>query len=180
MKWLTIDYIKRHSRIEYDCEDDLLRTYAEGAEETILHICNRTYENLKETYGEVPAAIMHASLLLCDASYTYRSPASPANLSVVPYSIDLLIKPYVLLAGVPLINERNRILDALQGEYTNIGFFADDDDSETKTELIDRITKMVNKFASYSDPTPMILESMRKQLATLQEDVAHYLESLNS
>ena len=99
MKWLTIDYIKRHSRIEYDCEDDLLRTYAEGAEETILHICNRTYENLKETYGEVPAAIRQATLMLVDNSYQHRSPAEPTQMYYVLYGFDTLVKPYMRLTS---------------------------------------------------------------------------------
>ena len=31
MKWLTIEYIKQHSRIDYDCEDELLELYGEAA-----------------------------------------------------------------------------------------------------------------------------------------------------
>ena len=47
MKWLTVSLIKSHSRIEYDCEDELLELYGEAAEETILNICSRTFEELK-------------------------------------------------------------------------------------------------------------------------------------
>ena len=89
------------------------------------------------------------------------------------------LKEYIVLAGTPLINERNRIINAIQDDYTNICFFAADDDSETKKELTDRMTTMVNKFASFDKPTQMILESMRQQLAMLQADVKTYLESLN-
>ena len=38
MKWLKIDYIKQHSRIDYDCEDGLLELYGESAEETVLNV----------------------------------------------------------------------------------------------------------------------------------------------
>ena len=179
MRYLKIDYIKQHSRIDFDCEDAELELYGTGAEDTILYLCNRTYENLIGTYGEVPAAIIHVTLELVCNSYEHRSPASPQNLSAVPYNFDLLAKPYMLLAGTPLINERNRILDAIQEQYTDICFFAADDDSETKNELTDRMTAMVNKFASFDKPTPMMLENMRQQLATLQADVKTYLESLN-
>jgi hypothetical protein len=63
----------------------------------------------------VPAAIRQATLELVTNSYEQRSPASPTNLSAVPYNFDLLIKPYMLLHGTPLKNERNRIIDSLQG-----------------------------------------------------------------
>lgn len=179
MKYLKIDYIKAHSRIDFDCEDAELELYGQGAEETILYLCNRTYENLIGTYGEVPASIIHVTLELVCNSYEHRSPASPQNLSAVPYNFDLLVKEYIVLAGTPLINERNRIIDAIQDEYTNICFFAADDESETKKELTDRMTTMVNKFASFDKPTPMMLENMRQQLTILQADVKTYLESLN-
>lgn len=179
MKYLTIDYIKSHSRIDFDCEDREMELYGDGAEETILYLCNRTYENLVGTYGYVPPAIIHATLELVTNSYEQRSPASPQNLSAVPYNFDLLVKDYIVLSGTPLINERNRIIDAIQGEYTNICFFAASDESETKTELMTRMTKMVNTYAAFNEPTPMILEKMRQQLAALQSDVKTYIESLN-
>lgn len=179
MKYLTIDYIKAHCRIDFDCEDAELELYGQGAEDTILYLCNRTFENLIGTYGEVPASIIHVTLELVCNSYEHRSPASPQNLSAVPYNFDLLVKEYIVLAGTPLINERNRIIDAIQDEYTNICFFAADDESETKKELTDRMTTMVNKFASFDKPTPMMLENMRQQLTILQADVKTYLESLN-
>ena len=98
MKWLKIDYIKQHSRIDFDCEDGLLELYGESAEETVLNVINRTYDELVEQGGgEVPAPIVQASLMLVDLSYKYRSPISPENLSMVPYTFDLLIKPYMKL-----------------------------------------------------------------------------------
>lgn len=97
MKWLTIDYIHQHSRIEYDCEDALLEEYGNAAEDTVLNICGMTYEELTGKYGEVPSPIRLASLMLVEVSYTNRSPISMQNLYTVPYSFDLLIKPYVKL-----------------------------------------------------------------------------------
>ena len=97
MKWMELEYIKMHSRLDYDCEDQLLEHYAESAEDTVLNLIGRTYEELIEKYGKVPAPIMQATLMLVDVSYTYRSPDSPVPLSLVPYSFDILIKPYVKL-----------------------------------------------------------------------------------
>lgn len=105
MKWLEIDYIKQHSRIDYDCEDALLELYGESAEEMVLNTLGRTYEDLLENFGidqpdgskHVPAAIVQASLMLVDSSYTNRSPISPTNMYQVPYTYDFLVKPYMKL-----------------------------------------------------------------------------------
>lgn len=99
MKWLKIDDIKQQLRIECDCEDALLELYGASAEETVLNYLGMRYEELMEEYGEVPAPIRHATLMLVDNSYQHRSPASPTNMSYVHYGFDVLIKPYMRLAG---------------------------------------------------------------------------------
>ena len=102
MKWLTIDAIKKHSRIDYDCEDSLLEMYGESAEETVLNVIGRSYEELVEMFGmdkrPVPAPLVHASLLLVELSYTQRAPITQTNLYTVPYAFDLMVKPYMRLA----------------------------------------------------------------------------------
>ena len=97
MKWLTIDYIKEHSRIDFDCEDSLLELYGDAAEEAALNMMQRTEADLIEEYGKIPTPIMQATLMLVDVSYTNRSPISPANQNHIPYTFDLLIKPYCKL-----------------------------------------------------------------------------------
>ena len=180
MKYLQIDDIKQQLRLDFDCDDALLELYGQGAEDTILHLCNRTYENLVGTYGEVPAAIRQVTLELVTNSYDQGSgPASPTNLSAVPYNFDLLLKPYMVLSGTAMMNERNRIIDILQEQNTNIGFFAAADDSETKHELTERIGTMWKKYTAVSEPTPMILENMRHEAKQLTDDVNEYLKSLN-
>lgn len=101
MKWLNLDKIKAQCRIETDFhdEDELLEMYGESAEETVLNALGRSYEDLMETYGKVPMAVVHASLMLVDLSYQQRSPVSPQNMYLVPYTFDLLIKPYMRLAS---------------------------------------------------------------------------------
>ena len=180
MKYLTIEDIKAQLRLDFDCDDAMLELYGQGAEDTILHLCNRTYENLVGTYGEVPAAIRQVTLELVTNSYDQGSgPASPTNMSAVPYNFDLLLKPYMVLSGTAMMNERNRIIDSIQDQHVNIGFFAADDTSETKAELVERIETLWKKFTAVSAPTPMILEGMRQELKKLTDDVDTYLKSLN-
>lgn len=98
MKWLTIDYIKQHSRICCDCEDALLDLYGNAAEDTVLNIIDRGWADLVCKYGSIPNPIRQASLILVDTSYTQRSAVSAQNLYAAPYGFDMLVKPYMRLA----------------------------------------------------------------------------------
>ena len=99
MKWLTLEYIKMHSRIDFNVSDAILEVYGNAAEDVVLNICNTSYDAMLAEYGDVPAPIMVASLQLVELSYTQRSPVTQANLSIVPYSFDLLVKPYMKLTS---------------------------------------------------------------------------------
>ena len=103
MKFLSLEYIKKHSRIEYDCEDALLEAYGDAAEETLAgHLGRGTgvdamITSLTEQYGKIPAPIYQAGLMLVDVSYTQRAAVSPQQLYVIPYTFDMLVKPYMIL-----------------------------------------------------------------------------------
>lgn len=100
MKWLSLNLVKQHLRIESSYEDDLLTMYAESAEDTVLNTTGRTVEELVAMGGgeNVPTPVIHASLLLVGVSYQYRTPITPQNLSYVDYSYNTMLKPYVRLA----------------------------------------------------------------------------------
>lgn len=97
MLWTELSYVKEHSRICTDCEDAVLELYAISAEQAILNILNRPYEDIIGQYGDVPAPIRHATLLLIDNFYEHRSPGEKISFSAVPYNIDILVKPYMNL-----------------------------------------------------------------------------------
>ena len=103
MKYLSLDFIKQHSRIDFDNDDGLLELYGDSAEETIATFLNRgttvdeCVASLTEQYGRIPANIFLAAQMLVDVSYQYRSPINPTNMSHVPYTFDMLIKPYMKL-----------------------------------------------------------------------------------
>lgn len=100
MKYLTFALIKAQLRLDdgqADAERDLLEMYGEAAEDTVLNTCRRTITDIFEEYGCVPKAIVQASLMLVANSYQHREPASPQNLYSVPYTFDLLLKPYMRL-----------------------------------------------------------------------------------
>lgn len=98
MKWLTLDFIRKHSRLDFDCVDDLLELYGDDAEETVLNLIARTYDDLVEEYGEVPKPLYVAAMMLVEVDYNHRSPESMNNMYAVKYSFDMKIKPYMRLA----------------------------------------------------------------------------------
>lgn len=108
MKWLNLEQIKAQLRIEPDFhdEDTLLEMYGESAEEVLLNYLNRSYEDIIEVYGHIPAPLRHASLMLVDTSYQYRSPVSTQSMSIVPYTFDILVKPYMRLTS-SILNRQN-------------------------------------------------------------------------
>ena len=105
MKFLTIDKIKQQLRLDCTCEAELLDAYGNSAEATLAAYIGFMDENnvpsvdkMLEAYGgTMPAPLVQAALMLVDTSYQFRSPVSTQNMSVVPYTFDLLVKPYVKL-----------------------------------------------------------------------------------
>ena len=109
MKFLKLEDIKAQCRIEPDFtdEDTLLTAYGGAAENTLLRTCNRTYSDLLKNFGEddgkggkvVPTDFRVAALMLAKHLYEHRGPTENVSLSMVPYSIDLLIKPFMRLTS---------------------------------------------------------------------------------
>ena len=130
MKWLTLEQIKAQLRIEpgFTAEDTLLTGYGNSAESTILNHLNRKYYDLIDQYGDASADnaawddIINASKMLVDVWYQHRSPVESLNMSVVPYTFDLLIKPYMRLASA---EDAGEMTSVVKGDDTKIEFTAD-------------------------------------------------------
>ena len=98
MKYLTLDYIKAHSRIDYDCENEIIEKYASAAENSILLLLNRTIDDLKEANdGEVPEEVIVATMQLTDNLIRHRSPIEQTALSIVPYNFELMLRQHMVL-----------------------------------------------------------------------------------
>jgi hypothetical protein len=102
MKFLNFDQIKAQLRLDdaqAEEEHDLLVLYGEAAEDMVLNTLNRPMEDIIEQYGMIPKSLVQAGLILVAQSYKHRESASPQNLYAVPYSFDLLMKPYMRLTS---------------------------------------------------------------------------------
>lgn len=94
----TLEYIKKHTRIDGNIEDEVLMLYAKSAQRTILNMLDRTEADIREEYdGEIPEDIQHALCMLVADSYRVREPSSPTKLYTVDYSIDAKLKPYMII-----------------------------------------------------------------------------------
>lgn len=98
LKFLTLEQIRDHTRIDTKVDDTILELYGSAAEDVIIAMTNRSLEEIFDRYGEVPGAIEQAALMLTAHSYNNREPASVQQLYAVPYTLDALIKPYIKLA----------------------------------------------------------------------------------
>ena len=146
MKWLTLDDIKDQLRIErdFDLENDKLTLYGDSAEQAILDICRRTYDDFIDDYGAIPAPIRECSLLLVVMSYEHGTPASAQQMYNVGYAFDLKLKPYMRLADGPL--DETPIERVTLGSDAKIAFTADLPDGLLLKD-IDFEVKVVNVSA---------------------------------
>lgn len=146
MKWLTLDEIKSQLRIEqdFDLENDKLTMYGDSAEAMVCEYTRRTYDDFIDNYGEIPAPIREASLLLVVASYEIGSPVSMQHMSPVGYGFDFKLKPYMRLSDGPL--EEQPIERVTMGSDAKIAFTADLPD-DLLLKDIDFELKVVNVSA---------------------------------
>ena len=183
MKFLTIEYIKQHSNLDFDCEDGELELYGKAAEDTILDLCRRTYENLIDVYGTVPPKIMQAALMLTDHLYTNRSVTSPNNLSVTIYGFDLMVKPFMCLTdSTPLENERDCLLDKIITimQDFDFGYAEIEEPTEKLTQAYgeqrEKMVKLYDRYGAYS-PTKTICQALRQAVAKAKEDCDNILKT---
>lgn len=101
LKWLTLPKIKAQLRIEpeFHDEDEWLEDAGETAEDAILDVLNRSYEDLFKVYGRVPAPVRHSSLMLVTSLYKDREKELSQEVHNNP-TFSLLLKPYMRLADV--------------------------------------------------------------------------------
>ena len=149
MKWLTLALIKQQLRIEPDFtdEDTLLEKYGNSAEQTVMNITRRTYDNFMSEYGHIPDDIVHATLLMVTESYEHHSPVSMQNMSIIPYALDIKLKPYMRLASDDVEREMQTVVE---GSDVKIEFTADLPDGLLLKD-VDFTVKVENIIADKSE-----------------------------
>jgi len=177
LKWLSIDAIHAHCRIDFNCEDAELEQMAMTAEQAILDLTRRTYENFIDTYGRIPDPIFNASLLLVQSLYKNRDAEEQRDSKEIAFGFSFMVKNYmVLTGGTPLEVERDGLLDKLTVVMTEFDFDFGEitEPSEELVEAYDtqrrNMAALYNRYAYIKQPTSYICKKFREAIAKAKED----------
>ena len=189
LKWLTIDAIHAHCRIDFDCEDAELEQMGITAEQAILDLTRRTYENFVDTYGRIPDPIFNATLLLVQSLYNNRDAAETTVYTSKEsmYGLQFLVKNYmVLTGGTPLQVERDGLIDKLTVVQTEFDFDFGEitDPTDELIEAYDtqrrNMAALYNRYAFIQQPTTYICQKFREAIAKAKEDCDEIINRQNS
>lgn len=177
MKWLNIEAIHAHCRIDFNCEDAELEQFANAAEQGIMDLTGRTYENFVDTYGTLPDPIFNASLLLVQSLYKNRDAEEQRDSKEILFGFAFLVKNYMILTKGSLTeNERDGLLDKLTIVMSDFDFdFGEiknpsDELSEAYDTQRRNMAALYNRYAYIAKPTSYICQKFREAIATAKEE----------
>jgi hypothetical protein len=187
LKWLNIDAIHQHCRIDFNCEDAELEQYGIAAEQAILDLTRRTFENFIDTYGRIPDPIFNASLLLVQSLYKNRDAEEQRDSKEIAFGFSFMVKNYMYLAGgTPLQVERDGLLDKLTVVMTEFDFdFGEiDNPSEDLAEAYDTqrrdMAALYNRYAYIQQPTSYICQKFREAIIKAKTECDKIINQANS
>ena len=187
LKWLNIDTIHQHCRIDFNCEDAELEQMGIAAEQAILDLTRRTFENFIDTYGRIPDPIFNASLLLVQSLYKNRDAEEQRDSKEIAFGFSFMVKNYMYLAGgTPLQVERDGLLDKLTVVMTDFDFdFGEiDNPSEDLAEAYDTqrrdMAALYNRYAYIQQPTSYICQKFREAIIKAKTECDKIINQANS
>jgi uncharacterized phage protein (predicted DNA packaging) len=186
LRWLSIEAIKTHCRIDFDCEDAELEQFGIAAEQAILDLTRRTYENFLDTYGRIPDPIFNATLLLVQSLYNNRDAEEQRDSKEIAFGFSFMVKNYmVLTGGTPLQVERDGLIDKLTVVQTEFDFDFGEITDPTG-ELIEaydtqrrNMAALYNRYAFIQQPTSYICQKFREAIAKAKEDCDEIINRQN-
>lgn len=177
LKWLTIEAIHKHCRIDFNCEDEELEQFGMAAEQAILDLTRRTYENFLDTYGRIPDPIFNATLLLTQSLYKNRDAEEQRDSKEIAFGFSFMVKNYmVLTGGSPLEVERDGLLDKLTVVMTEFDFDFGEitDPTDELVEAYDTqrrdMAALYNRYAYIQQPTSYICKKFRESIAKAKDE----------
>lgn len=186
LKWLSLDAIHAHCRIDFNCEDAELEQMGITAEQAILDLTRRTYENFIDTYGRIPDPIFNTSLLLVQSLYKNRDAEEQRDSKEIAFGFSFMVKNYmVLTGGTPLQVERDGLIDKLTVVQTEFDFdFAEiTDPTDVLIEAYDtqrrNMAALYNRYAFIEKPTSYICQKFREAIAKAKEECDEIINRQN-
>jgi hypothetical protein len=150
---------------------------ARTAEQSILDLTHRTYENFIDVYGRIPSPIFNASLLLVGSLYNDREAESQRDSKEIAFGFSFMVKNYmVLTGGTPLEVERDGLIDKLTVVQTEFDFdFGEiENPSDELVEAYDTqrrdMAALYNRYAYIQNPTSYICQKFREAIAKAKHD----------
>jgi hypothetical protein len=186
LKWLSLDAIHAHCRIDFNCEDAELEQYGKAAEQAIINVTRRTFENFIDTYGRIPDDIFVATLELVQDQYDNRNSSDSQQRHSAIYNFEMLVKGYVsIVSGTPLQIERDGLIDKLTVVQTEFDFDFGEIENPTK-ELVEsydtqrrNMAALYNRYAFIQQPTTYICQKFREAIAKAKADCDEIINRQN-
>ena len=186
LKWLSIDAIHAHCHIDFACEDAELMQMGIAAEQAILDLTRRTFDNFIDTYGRIPDPIFNATLLLVQSLYKNRDAEEQRDSKEIAFGFSFMVKNYmVLTGGTPIQVERDGLLDKLTVVMTEFDFDFGEitEPGEELVEAYDtqrrNMAALYNRYAYIQQPTSYICKKFREAIAKAKEDCDEIINQTN-
>lgn len=103
MSIVTLEALKKQMNIDFDDDDEIVTLYGEAAERSVVNMTRRSVSELKEENmlrtgsDEFPTELTVAILMLAAHLYRMREPVAGLSLTVVPFGLQHLVKPWTRL-----------------------------------------------------------------------------------
>ena len=186
LKWLNLDAIHQHCRIDFNCEDAELEQMGITAEQAILDLTRRTFENFIDAYGRIPDPIFNATLLLVQSLYNNRDAEEQRDSKEIAFGFSFMVKNYMVLTeGTPLQVERDGLIDKLTVVQTEFDFDFGEitDPTDELIEAYDtqrrNMAALYNRYAFIEKPTTYICQKFREAIAKAKEDCDEIINRQN-
>lgn len=187
LKWLTLDAIHQHCRIDFNCEDAELLQMGMTAEQFILDLTRRTFANIIDTYGRIPDPLFNASLLMVQSLYKNRDAEEQRDSKQIAFGLEGMVKNYMCLTlNSPIENERDGLTDKLTVLMTDFDFaFGEvENPDEEQIEAYDtqrrNLAALYNRYAFIAKPTDYICQKYREAIVKAKEECDRIINQTNA
>ena len=187
LKWLTLDAIHQHCRIDFNCEDAELLQMGMAAEQSILDLTRRTFANIIDTYGRIPDPLFNASLLMVQSLYKNRDAEEQRDSKQIAFGLEYMVKNYMCLTlNSPIENERDGLTDKLTVLMTDFDFAFGEVENPGEEVIEDYDTQrrnlaaLYNRYAFIAKPTDYICQKYREAIAKAKEECDRIINQTNA
>ena len=187
LKWLTLDAIHQHCRIDFNCEDAELLQMGMAAEQSILDLTRRTFANIIDTYGRIPDPLFNASLLMVQSLYKNRDAEEQRDSKQIAFGLEYMVKNYMCLTlNSPIENERDGLTDKLTVLMTDFDFAFGEVENpvEEQIEAYDtqrrNLAALYNRYAFIAKPTDYICQKYREAIVKAKKECDKIINQTNA